>query len=367
MKHSLFEKKAGIFNFYWIAPVVFALGLSGCNNFSGNTTEVPIQSEALVGSNDSGNDDSFSNTDAQDFDLCGDTLPSDPSSYPLEVYPLYIEYASYDWSQSTETIPELIDIRESFCPNANMGYIRGGEAISEDDPILDVAILGYFINPSQAQKALASLEDGLVKLKSENKGTNLVSAHLGGPIRLKELPDSSENIGRRARLSEQQIQDLLSIDVHGDIGITVDILVPTYIPEGYEVHSITAFRQGEDEWGFAPSYEIVYRSPGDSCFRVDGFTSTGGAGAEDVQYAEAFSPILGKVTLMYIDFVQERNGPFLNLKYFSYPTRFGGSQLYDFGSADCTDTLSLNEAVKVVESLQYLRHPLHRNRSNSSN
>jgi len=366
MARSFFEKKVGKINLYWIAPILFALGLSSCNNISENTTEVPIKSEDLVESNDSDNDDSFSNTDAQDFDLCGDTLPPDPSSYPLEVYPLYIESSSFDWASSTESVSELVDVRENLCPDAHMGRIFVGES-SENSPTSDAAILGYYFEQNQAQKALASLEEKLTELKSDNKGDNLTGAYLGGPIELDEPPASPEIVGEKARLSEQQIQDLLAIDVHSDIGITVDILVPTYVPEGYEVQSIDAFRQGEDEWGFAPSYEIVYRSPNDSCFRVNGVTLTGGAGAEDVQYAEALSPILGKVTLMYIDFVQERNGPFLNLKYFSYPTRFGGSQLYDFGSADCTDTLSLNEAVKVVESLQYLRHPLHRNRSNSPN
>ncbi len=285
--------------------------------------------------------------------LCGMPLSQRSNAYPLEVYPLYLESSSHEWSWSQAAAPELIEVRELLCPNAHMGYIRGGPEGSENY-LVSAVILGYVAGELQANKALEMLNAQLPILKSQE----IIAATVGPAISLESLPSPLEVVAQRAKLSIDQAQALLEPDQYREIGLTFDVIVPTYIPEGYEVQSIEAVtRPANGYLAFAPEYSITYQSANDSCFRIYGATGQGGAAAEDVQYATADSALLGAVTLIYINFVQERDGSFLSFEGFQLPTKWGGSQLYSFGDAECSKTVSLNEAVKIVESFEYLNHP----------
>ncbi|QYO62059.1 hypothetical protein [Leptolyngbya sp. 7M] len=289
-------------------------------------------------------------------DFCGDVSPTNRSNYPLKVYPLYIKSESQEWSWSREAVPALVEVRTKFCPRAHMGYIRIGEE-DTGNYSTSAAILGYFTNESKAKQASDQLNEQL----ASQKVASLDIAHIGLPIVLEDLPSSTEAVAQKAKLSSEQTKTLLAVDRYRDMGLTFDVIVPTYIPDDYALKSVDAVaRPASGNLAFEPRYQLTYQSPDDSCFVVSGATGRGGAGAEDVQYAEADSPILGRVTLMYIDFVQETKKSFLSFKNFQIPTKWGGSQLYSLWDGNCRRTLSLKEAVKVVESMEYLNHPLNR-------
>ncbi|XQQ05759.1 MAG: hypothetical protein EDM05_66680 [Leptolyngbya sp. IPPAS B-1204] len=300
------------------------------------------------------------NSEASFPNFCGDALPTNRSDYPLKVYPLYIKSESQEWSWSREPVQALVEVRAKFCPHAHMGYIRIGEEDSGNYST-SAAILGYFTSESNAKQTLDKLNDQL----ASRKIASLATADIGPPIVLEDLPSSTEAVAQKAKLSSEQSQTLLALDRYSDMGLTFDVIVPTYIPENYTLKSVeAAARPSSGNLMFEPRYQVTYQSPDDSCFVVSGATGRGGAGAEDVQYAEADSPILGRVTLMYIDFVQETKKSFLSFKNFQLPTKWGGSQLYSLWDGNCRRTLSLKEAVKVIESMEYLNHPLNRTSKN---
>lgn len=297
--------------------------------------------------------------------ICGDLLVDNYAGYPLEIYPLYVEYIGGDYisPESKEDMQVLYKLRNELCDDAHIGFIRGGEESVEggmraDGHVKYVVMLGRFTDKLRAQQAEEKVNSELSLLDIEEK----VIANVGNPVSIKEKLPSMNSVAEGAKLSAESAQALIAAHQDGSFGVNFDAVVPTYIPSGYEVESIEIKKKSIDNLDFRPYYDISYESLDGSCFSVSGATGRGGAGADNVQYEDVDSSILGRVTLMYIEFSRDLDGTFLEFEGEQMPSQWGGSQLYSFKG--CKSTISLREAVKVVESLAYLNHPLTRTRSN---
>ncbi len=157
-----------------------------------------------------------------------------------------------------------------------------------------------------------------------------------------------------ARLSIQQKNELLAVDSNNALGIPVKIVIPTYVPNGFEIRSFIV----EDDPAFGPSYGIIYTSDDNRCFEISAASGGFGAGAEDFELVTVNSKALGRVELGYTQFDSVTSQPRIGFNNFSVPGVPAGRQEYTFWSPKDGDTscqaIEFQEAVKIVESLDYL-------------
>ncbi len=126
------------------------------------------------------------------------------------------------------------------------------------------------------------------------------------------------------------------------------IIVPTYIPSGFRLSdfSVSSFHGADGPGG----YSIEYSNNLGQCFSL--ITETGGlgAGTEDYQSVEVYSPALGTVKVGYTEFSQYSSAPETIL----WVSQGKISYMFTSPAGDCEQTVSFAEAAKIVESLNYL-------------
>ena len=168
------------------------------------------------------------------------------------------------------------------------------------------------------------------------------------------LSSDFSSITEAAKLSPEQAQQLLALaEAESKArGIEFKVLVPTYIPPGFQLEEFKAELQSY-EAGDRAKYTMVYRKSSDSCFYFSGesYGTVGGSpGYHDT--LEVYSPTLGKVSLEYTDFDQEYNVSAINFKN-QWVIR--GDNMYSFSSYPYNGCeLSIREAIHITESFQYL-------------
>jgi hypothetical protein len=166
----------------------------------------------------------------------------------------------------------------------------------------------------------------------------------------------SESVGQAAKLTPEQIERLISVQSE-----TLKAIVPTYIPSGFEVELIDIEIIPRSNRGLGGrSYKIIYRDANGLCFKVTGYTYTSGGDPNVYKTIDVVSPLFGKTTLKYLNF--ERNTDRIISMGPQFPLNVKGMQ-FNFYSTfytpamapNCSDrVISLQEAKKIVESLQYL-------------
>jgi len=181
------------------------------------------------------------------------------------------------------------------------------------------------------------LENNFSEFQKENK-TNYPSAQ------------SSSNI-TISQASKQEIQEneaLLKFSNENLQVAELKIIVPTYIPEDFTLEKLEIGR------GQYPSYSLAYKNHKvDSCFQISARSDGFGAGEDKYEELEVFSPALGVITLAILSFSRETDTPLIRLKDHHFMRNNRGYSV-NFGYG-CDKSLNLKEAVKVVESLQYLK------------
>lgn len=149
-----------------------------------------------------------------------------------------------------------------------------------------------------------------------------------------------------AKLTPAQIQQLRSLGI--------EIAVPTYIPNRFRVDKVKVQPCPPGSRRFCPQYTITYRGPNNTCFAIE---STGGGigGVPEGDRTFAInSPLFGDGLLELGKYGQSKtptllaqwlgNGPFY---------RFTGAGVIPELSR--CNNISPQEAVRVTESLQYLK------------
>ncbi|HEY9692765.1 MAG TPA: hypothetical protein V6D15_11195 [Oculatellaceae cyanobacterium] len=181
------------------------------------------------------------------------------------------------------------------------------------------------------------------------------SAKLNHSDQVNTPSDSRNKIQQStARFSPKQIQILKSVGMK--------IAVPTYIPSGFKIERLS---NNSDQ--YYKGYTVTYRRKDNSCFSIEAIT--GGIGDEpDLQHTLPYnSPLFGKGRLNYgkysdIDLrkqspLSEMTTGWMEPKNFQAFYRFNGANWYssDKAKPKCNKDISPTEAVKVINSLQYLK------------
>ena len=170
--------------------------------------------------------------------------------------------------------------------------------------------------------------------------------------------ESGTTIAETAQLAPNQVQDLMSFAQQTEQiqpGRKFRIIVPTYIPSGFQVEKVNL--KVDDSLRAWSSYGISYKnSNSGECFSIGGSSGGWGAGDSKYQDTKVFSEALGIVALSILSSDRESDSPSISLRYAPIVRNERG---YDFesNSYQGCSTMNFNDAVKVVESLQYMDSP----------
>ena len=279
---------------------------------------------------------SFNNVSSPQ-ESCNDSLPDDSLVYPITVYPVFIDYSELNfWSITTH-----------LCQNA--------EKIFRNKTGKYAVQIAYFLTFERANqfkewmlnKQVANIEVGeptIMKIKTAPEPPNTP--------RKPQVPAS-----KAAQLTSAQVKQLESLEKSnivksGELQVEagkIKAIVPTYIPPGFQVDSFETKLNA----AVGSEYSLVYRNSSNSCFRIFAFQGQGGDAPTLYETVKVSSPALGKVILTYTDSDEFHNG--FSVKFPLPIYKNDVAYLFDspaFGK-NC-NSVSLQEAVKIVESLQYL-------------
>ncbi|MEO1347998.1 MAG: hypothetical protein AAFW84_04245 [Cyanobacteria bacterium J06635_15] len=180
------------------------------------------------------------------------------------------------------------------------------------------------------------------------------SAESGNDIEgVEEEPSSLEGRADAAKLSSEAATELINLDNNNQRGIPFKVVVPTYVPEGFEVSDMT-YEDGR----FGPRYDIQYLNAAtNECFEISGASGGFGGPQENFeQLSEIESQALGKLNLGYTESDSVRGQPLIAFEDLTVPGTASVPQLYSFWSrsSEGCDIVDFQEAEQVSASLNYL-------------
>lgn len=264
-------------------------------------------------------------------EYCGDDLKN-VTSYPTKIYPVFFDVGD-SGSEINKHKKEIQDfIKSNLCKNVILGYTSNSGKFQE------VLILGYFLNGGEAEQ-----------LKNE-VGNYLSEVQVGISYEMKLSPSELKDF---AKLTKKQVEELF-FNINELEYSDFKPIVPAYIPEGFKVSKFEVVDLG----GYR-DYNLMYKNDNNFCFQISGSSTGWGDGASELQSIEVISQALGKVVLEYTENHRNRTNSSISLGI--QPGVLGGHQAYWFTSPvndEYCYSISIQEAVKIVESLQYL-NPLH--------
>lgn len=154
-----------------------------------------------------------------------------------------------------------------------------------------------------------------------------------------------------ANISPQEAQQMIAYDQNNNYdNVAFKVIIPTYVPSGFR-----SIVNVEDEGG--PSYSLFYIDNSNNCFEISALTTGFGSGAVDYSTRIVKSKALGNVELGYIQFDGITNQPSIGFDAGTVKGTIPSKQEYSFDSPtrrDGCNTIDFEEAVKIVQSLEYL-------------
>ncbi|HLO86189.1 MAG TPA: hypothetical protein VK203_14430 [Nostocaceae cyanobacterium] len=169
---------------------------------------------------------------------------------------------------------------------------------------------------------------------------------------------SRQAIAEAALLTREQVEQLVSHDKNNETGINFKVIVPTYVPSGFKIDKfeITKGTFGPDYNLEGYNYKISYRNSNNLCFSIYSQGPGGGGDPEGYETLTVSSPALGKVAIEYTKSDQIEEAQYIVVEMVRGILK--GNHIYSFVSTnkkhESCKIISLEEAVKIVESLQYL-------------
>jgi hypothetical protein len=166
---------------------------------------------------------------------------------------------------------------------------------------------------------------------------------------IKVQNENQQEVAQASQLEPDQVEALLEVDKNNPRSFEFKIVVPTYIPDGFQLVSLDLDNgQGVGD----PSYELLYRHRDGRCFSLKAISGGLGAGAADGEIIQADSLILGQVNIILL---KHDRIPGDLIMMWPTPSKILGAQYYQFTSGrECKQVISLAESKKIVESLRYL-------------
>lgn len=286
---------------------------------------------------------------------CGDSLPQDNSVYPVEFYTVFI--LPKDDTKLDDAKLRLL--REKYCKQAvwvsgytNKGYssvIQVASLIGRDRSEKFKEILIRDFQDIEISEPTTIDTESLQE--SSDKSSNAT-----------RILDTPQKIGAAALLNESQLNILLKVDgtqaVGGEKKYPIRVVLPTYIPKGYELVKFEV-KKIESRYG-GNEYRLWYKNTNNSCFAFrGGFKQTAGGPAALAITVDANSPALGRVPITAIS--SEKGSSQVNFIAFHHEFEERDFGEFEFGSPrsmsekDPCRTMNFVEAVKVAESFQFLQ------------
>lgn len=269
---------------------------------------------------------------------CGDKPPKDAKIDNLNFYPVFISYSSK---------VNLEIVKANFCQDAMQKYRldKGHEAIQ----------VASFLTEERANQFREFLQN---KLGNAEVGEPTVRA-----TNKKNVAKSKDEVAKAAQLTPQQVEQLKSIIFKDTLGKQhkVEAILPTYLPPGFKLDSFKVSSDGSD---LGEKYEISYKNASNESFQIN--TYAPGPGAGHPPYAPKLktvnSPAFGEVIIGYTEFDKTSDKASIQVIISASPpeaNNISENNPSDSGSSTwvyylSSNTISLVEAVKIVESLSYL-------------
>lgn len=268
---------------------------------------------------------------------CGDKLPKDTKADNFKFYPVFIDYSSN---------VNLEIVKSNFCGDAIQKY-----RIDKGYESIQVASFTSEEHAHQFKQFLA---------------TKLGSAEVGVPtVRVtKSKPQPTKDaVAKAAQLTPQQVEQLKNIIFKNTAGKPhkVEAILPTYLPPGFKLDS---FKVSSDGSNFGEKYEVSYKNASNNSFKITTYAPGLGAGFSPYapKFKEVSSPAFGEVIIGYTEFDKTSDKPSTDVIIGVSPPLAnntsenspsdGGSSVWHYQLH--SNTLSLAEATKIVESLSYL-------------
>lgn len=279
-------------------------------------------------------------------DSCGDPKPDNPNTGTIEFYPVFIEYSERN----------LQAVRSKFCRDSflkdrkNLGIksiqvasFRSRERASEFKELM--------------QREFGSGEIGDVKIVEVEQ--NLGTAKERGSEQESELLSIKEK-SSAAQIPQDYVNKLLSINNSNNRDkINFKVVIPTYIPSGFKVKQIEVVNHEQ----YGVKYSILYQNTNKSCFELKADNGQWGGPALGWNTVEVVSPDLGSIVIEHTNsdaldnasIIFRKDKPASNVrKKTAYSFSSVGGNTHWIKSYNCQTAISIQEAVKIVESLQYL-------------
>jgi hypothetical protein len=274
---------------------------------------------------------------------CGDKLPKDTKADNFKTYPVWMPFYN-SMNVDVETV------QSKFCGDADYNKTR----IDKEGTFILVAQFSSQERAYQFQQVLVPKLDGV------EVGEAIITATKRKPQPTKDA------VAKASQLTPQQLEQLKNIIFKDSLGKLhkVEAILPTYFPPGFKLDSLKLGVSPEDPYGYGLKYEIYYKNASNDSFKIT--TSAPGPGAGGSPYAPKLkavhSPAFGEVIIGYkefdktsdkssIDVIIRARPPLANNISENSPSD-GDSSAWGYNLH--SDTLSLAEATKIVESLSYL-------------
>ena len=278
--------------------------------------------------------------------VCGDRLPEDPASYPVNFYSVSVEYSA----------DNLAKIKNHFCEDAlpKTSESLGREVVQVASFISKEKADSFKVKLSQYFGQVTIGEPTIIE-KSKNKVDSRKSlSQLSGLKR--EQFNQINNLRKESRTDSQNRKFVFRP------------ILPTYIPEGFKVEKFEVIsRPGiihREGW---QGYTIIYASKNSQCFSIAVDISRSGGPPEQHEEVKVMSQALGEVTLAYTDFDKGYNTSYITLNllpislrhkitkyFFTSPNMDLGQYPYiNLGQYSC-NRISLKDAISIVENLVFL-------------
>ncbi|MEG3970917.1 hypothetical protein QUA00_25330 [Microcoleus sp. T2B6] len=274
---------------------------------------------------------------------CSDKLPKDAKADNFKTYPVWMPFYN-SMNVDVETV------QSKFCGDADYNKTR----IDKEGTFILVAQFSSQERAYQFQQVLVPKLDGV------EVGEAIITATKRKPQPTKDA------VAKASQLIPQQVEQLKNIVFKDSLGKLhkVDAVLPTYLPPGFKLHSFKPEVPPKDPYGYDVKYQISYKNASNNSFTITAYAEGPGAGGPP--YAPKLkavnSPAFGEVIIGYkefdktsdkssIDVIISVRPPLPNNTSENSPSD-GDSSAWNYHLH--SDTLSLAEATKIVESLSYL-------------
>jgi hypothetical protein len=326
-------------------------------------TPTPVASEPTPTPANSPNpfdSDSFPKTS------CGDQMPTDRKTDIVKLYPVFVDYSDSN----------LKTIKDNYCGDALKKLQNNGKYVIQVASFTDEKRVNQFKEFLGRKLGNTSVDVGeatVIGAKPIPKSTKNV-AKATQPTGDQQSQDkkaddviSADNspyaIGKAAKLTPAQVKELIEMEkrkAYKGLGskekVQAKFVLPTYLPPGFNVsHFGTKYNEK-----LGGRYEIVYCNSSKFCFLIGGGIPEP-MGDEPISYEtikDISSLALGKVELGYANYDRTNNESHIGFTG-SLDRFIKDNNDYIFQSPSImyvgnNKAISMSEAIKIVQSLQYL-------------